>query len=109
MNQLEEIFACTLQDDATAVQTIAAQFAIIAGHPFPVQPIATFAALHSDVEVLRLCTKMGASLEDRNTSMALEYAARGPALLELLYEQNWRYMRESTQSFKRMLEWSRKY
>lgn len=38
--------------------------------------------------------------------MALEYAARGPALLDLLYEKNWRNIQESTVAFNRMLEWS---
>lgn len=106
MAQLERLFASTLIDDATAVRTIVSQLASAAGHPQPIQAVATFAALHNDVQVLRLCTQLGASLEDRNTSMALEYAARGPALLDLLYEKNWRYMRESKQSFNRMLEWS---
>jgi hypothetical protein len=106
MAQLEKLFASALIDDATAVKTIVSRLAIAAGRPQPVQAVATYAALHNDVEVLRLCTQLGASLEDRNTSMALEYAARGPALLDLLYEKNWRYMKESTQSFNRMLEWS---
>lgn len=106
MNQLEKLFASTLVDDVTTVQTIVKHLTEAAGLRPPVQAIATFAALHSDVEVLRLCLRIGASLEDRNTSMALEYAARGPALLDLLYEYNWRGMREYTQPFNRMLEWS---
>lgn len=106
MNQLETLFASALADDAIAVQTIASHMATASSQTQLIQAVATFAALHSDVNVLRLCTQMGASLDDRNTSMALEYAARGPALLDLLYEKNWRYMKESTHSFNRMLEWS---
>ncbi|KAK4624240.1 hypothetical protein CLAFUW4_05533 [Fulvia fulva] len=38
--------------------------------------------------------------------MALGFAARGPALLDVLYDYDWRDMRSSQLSFNRMLEWS---
>lgn len=50
--------------------------------------------------------QLGASLTDKNTSIALEYAARGPALLDVLYQYDWRDMRTSSLAFHRMLEWS---
>lgn len=106
MDQLERLFASALEDDVTTVRTIVSQLTRAAGLQAPVPAVATFAALHGHVKVLRLCIQIGASLEDRNTCMALEYAARGPALLDLLYEHDWRGMRGSKQSFNRMLEWS---
>ncbi|CAK4034965.1 uncharacterized protein RCC_09715 [Lecanosticta acicola] len=107
VSQLEKLFTSALKDDAKAVKTIVSQLASDAsGQPIPLQAIATFAALHSDAEVLRFCLQMGATLSDRNTSVALEYAARGPALLHVLYEYDWRDMRTSTLAFNRLLEWS---
>lgn len=89
------------------MKTIFSQLGSNAERPIvPLQAIATFAALHSDAQVLRLCLQMGASIHDRNTSIALEYAARGPALLEVLYEYDWRDMRTSALAFNRLLEWS---
>lgn len=104
--QLEKLFASALKDDAQAVRTIASQLGHNAGQPIPLQAIATFAALHNDAEVLRFCVQMGASLDDRNTSIALEYATRSPALLDVLYEYDWRDMRTSKLAFNRLLEWS---
>ncbi|KAK4502346.1 hypothetical protein PRZ48_005771 [Zasmidium cellare] len=104
INQLEKLFASALRDDADAVRTIVSQLGH--GQPLPLQAVATFAALHNDAEVLRLCVQLGASLEDRNTSIALEFAARGPALLDVLYQYDWRDMKSSSLAFHRMLEWS---
>lgn len=104
---MEELFASTLRDDVRAVHTLVEQLSQDCdGHPLPIQAIATFAALHNDAEVLRLCVQLGASLEDKNTSMALEFAARGSALLDVLYDYDWRDMRSSRLAFNRMLEWS---
>ncbi|KAF7194593.1 hypothetical protein HII31_04099 [Pseudocercospora fuligena] len=104
-DSLERLFACVLADDAVAVRDIVNQLNGDATK-VPLQAIATFAALHNDVQVLQLCLRLGASLVNRNTSMALEFAARGPKLLDLLYEHDWREMRTSKRAFNRMVEWS---
>ncbi|KXS98014.1 hypothetical protein AC578_8753 [Pseudocercospora eumusae] len=102
---LERLFACVLADDAVAVKGILTQPSGNADR-VPLQAIATFAASHSDVAVLQLCLQLRASLDNRNTSLALDYAVRGPARLDLLYEYNWREMRTSKRAFNRMVAWS---
>lgn len=99
------LFASTLKDDASTVRTLVSQLQDEHGQSVPLQALATFAALHSDAEVLRLCLQLGASLQDRDTSMALEYAARSPALLDLLLEHNWRGLRTSRIAFDKVVEW----
>ncbi|KAI5361875.1 Putative ankyrin repeat-containing domain superfamily [Septoria linicola] len=105
---LERLFASVLPDDVSEVRAIVSQLQGDSDHYIPVQAIATFAASHNHVEVLRLCLRLGASLEDRNTTLALEYTTRGPALLDLLYERDWRGMRTSRLVFDRTAEWSLK-
>ncbi|EME84104.1 uncharacterized protein MYCFIDRAFT_173153 [Pseudocercospora fijiensis CIRAD86] len=104
-NGLERLFACVLTDDAAAVRDIVNQLDSNA-NSVPLQAIATFAASHNDVAVLQLCLQLGASLDNRHTSMAIEYAARGPTLLDLLYKYDWRGMRTSESAFNRLVEWS---
>lgn len=70
------------------------------------QVLATFAALHARPKALRICIEQGASLEDQNTNLALEYSTRTAAMLDLLYELDWRGLRSSQTAFERHAAWS---
>ena len=101
---LESLFLTTLKDDASTFDSLVSKTSN--AQPVPLQALTTFAALHSDAQVLRSCLQKGASLSDRNTCIALEFAPRGSALLDVLYEYDWKDIRTSRLAFNRMVQWS---